>query len=160
MADHLPLTLSNAAFVRYDESNMDFLRALLFGAEGTPYAHGCYLFDIFMGDYPTSPPKVNLITTGRDTVRFNPNLYANGYVCLSLLGTWGGQGCETCSAKSNITQVLVSIQIYKAPLILFVFVHAIRSSRRPHLCFELRFTPSIIKPVHFLRNFSSKLYSG
>ena len=110
MADHLPLTLSNAAFVRYDESNMDFLRALLFGAEGTPYAHGCFLFDIFMGDYPTSPPKVNLITTGRDTVRFNPNLYANGYVCLSLLGTWGGQGCETWSAKSNITQVLVSIQ--------------------------------------------------
>ena len=110
MADHLPLSSSSAAFVRYDETNIDFLRALIIGSEGTPYAHGCYLFDIFMGDYPTSPPKVNLITTGKDTVRFNPNLYANGYVCLSLLGTWSGAGCETWSAKSNITQVLVSIQ--------------------------------------------------
>jgi ubiquitin-protein ligase len=33
---------------------------------------------------------VTLATTGNGTVRFNPNLYANGKVCLSLLGTWKG----------------------------------------------------------------------
>ena len=27
---------------------------------------------------------------GSGTVRFNPNLYQNGKVCLSLLGTWSG----------------------------------------------------------------------
>ena len=110
MTGHLPLDIDNAIFVRYDETNLDFLRAMVTGANGTPYAHGCYLFDIFMGEYPASPPKVNLITTGGDTVRFNPNLYANGYVCLSLLGTWSGQSCEVWNARSSITQVLMSIQ--------------------------------------------------
>ena len=33
-------------------------------------------------DYPHSPPRVRLMTTGGGTVRFNPNLYANGKVCL------------------------------------------------------------------------------
>lgn len=31
-----------------------------------------------------------LATTGGGKVRFNPNLYNNGKVCLSLLGTWSG----------------------------------------------------------------------
>lgn len=37
--------------------------------------------------------QVTLLTTGGGTVRFNPNLYNCGKVCLSLLGTWSaGQG--------------------------------------------------------------------
>jgi baculoviral IAP repeat-containing protein 6 len=61
------------------------------GSNETPYAHGVFLFDIYCEDqYPNVPPKVNLMTTGQGSVRFNPNLYANGYVCLSLLGTWRG----------------------------------------------------------------------
>ena len=31
-------------------------------------------------DYPNSPPKCKLMTTGGGAVRFNPNLYANGKV--------------------------------------------------------------------------------
>ena len=42
------------------------------------------------------------------TARFNPNLYANGKVCLSLLGTWTGPGWKP--ADSTLLQVLVSIQ--------------------------------------------------
>ena len=42
--------------------------------------------------YPEVPPKVQLITTGMGAVRFNPNLYNCGKVCLSLLGTWQGPG--------------------------------------------------------------------
>ena len=41
-------------------------------------------------DYPIKPPTVKLITTGGMTVRFNPNLYSCGKVCLSILGTWQG----------------------------------------------------------------------
>lgn len=41
-------------------------------------------------------------------VRFNPNLYANGKVCLSLLGTWSGPSWNP--ASSTLLQVLVSIQ--------------------------------------------------
>lgn len=75
--------------------------------EGTPYASGCFLFDIFLpSNYPKSPPKVTLRTTGRGTVRFNPNLYANGKVCLSLLGTWNGLQGEQWNETSTLLQVL------------------------------------------------------
>lgn len=44
-------------------------------------------------------------------LRINPNLYDNGKVCLSLLGTWSGRGCEKWNpAQSTMLQVLVSIQ--------------------------------------------------
>ena len=38
----------------------------------------------------------------------NPNLYANGKCCLSLLGTWSGPGWD--AGSSTLLQVLVSIQ--------------------------------------------------
>jgi hypothetical protein len=83
------------------------------GAAGTPYAHGAFVYDIFFEDkYPEGPPKVNLMTTGGGSVRFNPNLYNEGYVCLSLLGTWRGNNpTEGWSAKvSTLMQVLLSVQ--------------------------------------------------
>jgi hypothetical protein len=40
--------------------------------------------------------------------RFNPNLYQDGKVCLSLLGTWAGPGWV--SGTSTLLQVLISIQ--------------------------------------------------
>ena len=62
-------------------------------------------------DYPNRAPKVNLATTGGGTVRFNPNLYNCGKVCLSLLGTWQGDQGESWHAKtSTLLQVLMSIQ--------------------------------------------------
>jgi ubiquitin-protein ligase len=65
------------------------------GSKNTPYAHGAYVFDVYFGeDYPQHPPKVQLATTGSGRVRFNPNLYACGKVCLSLLGTWRGAAGE------------------------------------------------------------------
>ena len=44
-------------------------------------------------------------------VRFNPNLYNCGKVCLSLLGTWhGGKGEGWDPGASSALQVLISIQ--------------------------------------------------
>ena len=88
------------------------MQALIMGPNGTPYGHGAYLFDIYFEDtYPNSPPKVNLTTTGNGKVRFNPNLYNCGKVCLSLLGTWRGNASENWDPKvSTLLQVLVSIQ--------------------------------------------------
>lgn len=48
-----------------------------------------------------------LKTTGGGTVRFNPNLYANGKVCLSILGTWSGPAWSTVHSLGSI---LMSIQ--------------------------------------------------
>jgi len=54
---------------------------------------------------------MNLTTTGAGAVRFNPNLYACGKVCLSLLGTWRGNATENWDPKiSTILQVLMSTQ--------------------------------------------------
>ncbi|AQK67914.1 putative ubiquitin-conjugating enzyme E2 23 [Zea mays] len=44
-------------------------------------------------------------------LRLNPNLYESGKVCLSLLNTWWGKGCEKWGkSSSTMLQVLVSIQ--------------------------------------------------
>lgn len=88
------------------------MKAIICGASNTPYAHGCYEYDIFCdNNYPRDPPKMNLITTGNGAVRFNPNLYACGKVCLSLLGTWRGSATENWDPKlSTILQVLLSTQ--------------------------------------------------
>ena len=51
------------------------------------------------------------MTTGGGTFRFNPNLYSNGKVCLSLLGTWHGDAGESWNPNhSTLLQVFVSIQ--------------------------------------------------
>jgi len=84
---------------------------MIMGASGTPYAHGAFIYDLFFdNNYPHGPPKCVIVTTGQGKVRFNPNLYANGKVCLSLLGTWRGTSAENWDAKvSTILQLVVSI---------------------------------------------------
>lgn len=105
----LPLEWDSSIFLRMDEQRPDVLRALIIGPQGTPYENGVFLFDLLLEEsYPDTPPKVQFLTTGGGTVRFNPNLYNNGKVCLSLLGTWTGPGWK--AGQSSILQVLVSIQ--------------------------------------------------
>jgi len=109
----LPLHFSSSIFLRVDPKRPFVLQALVTGPVRTPYESGCFLFDIYIPTgFPNEPPKVNLMTTGNGTVRFNPNLYNNGKVCLSLLGTWrgGASGSEQWQKTSSIYQVLVSIQ--------------------------------------------------
>jgi ubiquitin-protein ligase len=65
---------TNSIFLRYDKDKMNFMRALIFGASETPYAHGAFIFDIFFGEnFPKEPPQVKLVTTGNALVRFNPS---------------------------------------------------------------------------------------
>ena len=108
----LPIESTNSIYVRVDKDNMDYMQVLIMGSEGTPYSNGAFLFDVFFdSNYPNGPPKVNLMTTGHGTTRFNPNLYNTGKVCLSLLGTWSGKSTENWDPKiSTLLQVLISIQ--------------------------------------------------
>lgn len=65
---------------------------MIFSPSDSPYMGGIYEFDIeFPPTYPSVPPLVTFRTTAGGRVRFNPNLYACGKVCLSLLGTWSGE---------------------------------------------------------------------
>ncbi|KAF8090047.1 hypothetical protein N665_0490s0043 [Sinapis alba] len=101
--------LPEMIFVRAYESRMDLLRAVIIGADGTPYHDGLFFFDIFFPDtYPSVPPMVHYQSGG---LRINPNLYNCGKVCLSLLGTWSGAPREKwIPNNSTMLQVLVSIQ--------------------------------------------------
>ena len=95
-----------------DETRNDVMKACIIGADDTPYANGVFIFDIFFpAEYPNVPPKVLLVTTGNGKIRFNPNLYSNGYVCLSILGTWSGSSpCENWNPEtSSLMYVLMSI---------------------------------------------------
>ncbi|KAF4604796.1 hypothetical protein EYR40_003578 [Pleurotus pulmonarius] len=105
-------SLPPGIWVRVDEARNDVIKIMIAGPEGTPYANGLFEFDCFMPlNYPKSPPKMHLRTTGKGRVGFNPNLYACGKVCLSLLGTWhGGPNEGWVPYKSTLLQVLVSIQ--------------------------------------------------
>ncbi|KAI0717965.1 ubiquitin conjugating enzyme family protein [Fomitopsis betulina] len=109
LTTNLPVDWNSSIFLRVDESRVDVIKVLITGPEGTPYYNGCYLFDVFLGpSYNQSPPSVKYMTTNGGKFRFNPNLYADGKVCLSLLGTWSGPGWV--SGKSTLLQVLISIQ--------------------------------------------------
>lgn len=95
-------------YVHADESDVTKITALIIGPLETPYAGGFFRFDIRVGpEYPMNPPKVILQTTDGGRVRFNPNLYADGKVCLSILGTWAG---PAWSSAESLSSVLLSIQ--------------------------------------------------
>jgi len=108
----LPVSIHCSTIMRCDETRMDVLKALIFGPTDTPYESGVYEFDMYCPpNYPNAPPKVNLQTTGKGAIRFNPNLYNCGKVCLSLLGTWSGATGENWDPNvSTLLQVIVSIQ--------------------------------------------------
>ncbi|CAG0915563.1 unnamed protein product [Notodromas monacha] len=105
----LKTSLPKGIHVRAFEDRRDVLSAVIEGPSGTPYEGGLFFFDCQLPpDYPSSPPRVTYISYVTD--RLNPNLYEEGKVCVSLLGTWDGRGSELWSKDSSLLQVLVSIQ--------------------------------------------------
>jgi len=100
--------LPRGVWVHVYPDRMELLRACLVGPEGTPYFDALFFFDVHLPpNYPQIPPQVRFWSFGEN---LNPNLYENGKVCLSLLGTWSGKDSETWSPeRSNLLQVLVSI---------------------------------------------------
>ncbi|KAM0914253.1 hypothetical protein ACQ4PT_011634 [Festuca glaucescens] len=101
--------LPETIYTRVFEDRMDLLRVVMVGANGTPYHHGLFFFDLQLpSSYPAEPPLVYYHSYG---LRLNPNLYESGTVCLSLLNTFDGEGTELWSSvTSSLLQVVVSIQ--------------------------------------------------
>ena len=90
-----------------DEADLTHGWAIICGCEGTPYHGGAFCFEVnFPDNYPFEPPKFNYLTNDGRT-RYNPNLYKNGKVCLSLLNTWQG---EQWSGVQSLMSILQSIQ--------------------------------------------------
>lgn len=96
-------------YYKHDEENMLNGYALIIGPTDTPYAYGNFLFKFnFPYNYPHAPPKVTYHTNDGYT-RFNPNLYKNGKVCVSLLNTWRGEQWTSCNTIRSVLMTLCSI---------------------------------------------------
>jgi len=85
------------------------LRLLLYSSND-PYFGGMFEFHVYFPmEYPHVPPSVQFITTAGGTVRFNPNLYTCGKVCLSLLGTWSGEPWNP--SVNNMMHVVLALSV-------------------------------------------------
>jgi ubiquitin-protein ligase len=90
-----------------NEADTRLGRAMILGPKDTPYADCPLVFNFKLpDDYPFTSPAVKFVTSDGRT-RFHPNLYVEGKVCLSILGTWTG---PSWSAAMSISTVLSSIQ--------------------------------------------------
>jgi ubiquitin-conjugating enzyme E2 Z len=110
-----PLT-DQGIYYLHDDTDMLKGYAMIVGPSETPYFGGLYFFEFtYPCDYPHSPPKVKYCTNGND-IRFNPNLYKCGKVCVSLLNTWRGDQWTSCQSISTVLLTLCTL-LCKDPLL-------------------------------------------
>ena len=108
--------IDNGIYYHHDECDMLKGYALIIGTPDTPYFSGNYFFELeFPYDYPFKPPKVTYYTNG-ENIRFNPNLYKCGKVCISLLNTWRGEQWTSCQSIRTILLTLCTL-LCKDPLL-------------------------------------------
>ncbi|KAG9019315.1 hypothetical protein FRB90_004028 [Tulasnella sp. 427] len=104
--------LPDSIIVRAYEDRADLIRSLIIGPENTPYEGAPFVIDWHFEDtFPQTPPIAHFHSWTNGNGRVNPNLYEEGKVCLSILGTWAGDKAESWSpSRSSLMQALVSIQ--------------------------------------------------
>jgi len=92
-------------YIHFDELDINHMIVMIRGQEG-PYEFCQFLFHIrFSDDYPMTPPIVKFCSSDGKT-RLNPNLYIDGKVCVSILGTWQG---DPWTSVMTIKTVILSI---------------------------------------------------
>ena len=108
----LPINWDSSVVMRIIPTNTNLISFIISGPKDTPYHNGLFEFHVYFPDnYPSIIPKVLINTTDNNKVRFNPNLYSCGKVCLSLLGTWAAEAGESWIPEiSTFFQVIISIQ--------------------------------------------------
>ncbi len=93
-------------YVNWTNDNLYTPTVFMIGPKNTPYENGFYGIKFkFTDKFPFEPPKATYVTTDHK-VRMNPNLYACGKVCLSILGTWSG---PQWTSVQNLTSIILSI---------------------------------------------------
>jgi len=100
--------ISTTIHLAAHNDDMTSIEALIIGPPDTPYDAAMLHFSLKVPpEYPLQPPEVRFIPTSGGTLRIHPQLYADGKVCLSILGTWPG---PKWTASHSIGTVLLSIQ--------------------------------------------------
>jgi ubiquitin-conjugating enzyme E2 Z len=103
-------------FYIHDEDNMLKGYAMIIGPPDSLYEDGFFFFEINIPhNYPFAPPQI-LYNTQGDNIRFHPNLYRNGKVCLSILNTWKGEQWTSCQTLRSVLLTLVTL-FHNKPLL-------------------------------------------
>lgn len=105
-------SLPDGVFVRTWESRLNLMRVVIIGPVDTPYEFAPFMIDFFLPAlFPITPPDTFFHSWTGGSGAINPNLYEDGKICLSLLGTWpADETNETWSGgKSTLLQVIVSL---------------------------------------------------
>lgn len=103
-------------YYQHDMDNFMCGRAMIVGPADTPYEHGFFFFLFkFPESYPYDPPKV-VFRNRSDRIRYNPNLYESGKVCLSILNTWEGEPWSACQSIRSILITLCSMVFTDNPI--------------------------------------------
>ncbi len=119
------LLKENGIHFYYDLADITKMEFMIIGPDDTPYQDGFYLFElVYPTDYPLIPPVVKYCTQGYvrnignhlTSMRFNPNLYTCGKVCLSLLNTWQGPGWTPVNTVINVFMSILGMVLNESPL--------------------------------------------
>ncbi|ORY56653.1 ubiquitin-conjugating enzyme/RWD-like protein [Pseudomassariella vexata] len=93
-------------FVYFKDDGLTKFDAYVVGPEDTLYQHKFVKLRFEIPEkYPLVPPKVTFIQHSGQ--RIHPNLYVEGKVCLSIIGTWPG---EPWAYGMNCHTVLITIR--------------------------------------------------
>lgn len=118
--------IDNGIYFYYDETNFKKIYTMFIGQKNTPYENGFYFISFeYPEKYPMQPPTAKYETQGIIvqhptnkfiSVRFNPNLYSCGKVCLSMLNTWQGPGWTPANTIHNVLIAIQSLVLNENPL--------------------------------------------
>ena len=97
-------------YFKVSDENMFEIHLMIVGPNDTPYQNGLYFFTLNFDKekHPFVPPKAKFYQ-GLQGIRFHPNFYSNGKVCLSLLNTWQGPKWSACQTLLSISSVILSL---------------------------------------------------
>lgn len=132
----LQRSLPDGVFVRAWESRLDLLRVLIIGPADTPYEFAPFVFDIHFGpNFPGSPPAAFFHSWTGSLGRCNPNLYEDGKICLSLLGTWDADAKNEAWSPKNSTVLQIIVSLMGLVLVKEPFYSTFHSPLLPALCY-------------------------
>ena len=103
--------LENDYLIRYDETNINKLYAIIKAPHDSVYRHKFIRLDFTIPDnYPHSPPAVTFVNY--DGVRIHPNMYENGKCCATILNTWGDNIFEKWTSSMGIETILLTFHSF------------------------------------------------
>lgn len=92
----------------YNDEDITNLKIIFHCSKDSVYTHKFIALEIKINDdYPFKSPKVKFLHY--NNIRIHPNLYNDGKICLSILGTWAGPSWESSMNIESIIRSIMSL---------------------------------------------------